>query len=210
MDPFLFATGVAIGLSVAAPLGPVNIIVIRTALRWGAAIAIVAGLGAVAADVFFAAVAAYGFRSIEHLVMQYALPLTLLGGMVLVVMGIRTARKHVEIADLAAGEPLSRRTVLRNCATTFGLTIINPGALFGFLAIFGAMSAVLQLGSAPYRPLTAVAGVAAGGLLWWVFISVVVDRLKSRFSSTTLDRINRWTGVLIAAFGFALLMDALF
>ena len=33
-------------------------------------------------------------------------------------------------------------------------------------------------------------------------------RLKSRLNPATLDRINRWTGVLIAAFGFLLLMES--
>ena len=44
------------------------------------------------------------------------------------------------------------------------------------------------------------------GTLWWLFLGFVVTRLKSRITATTFDRINRWTGVLIAAFGFALLM----
>ena len=94
--------------------------------------------------------------------------------------------------------------------TTFALTITNPGALFGFLAIFGTMGPALRLGSAPYRPLLAVVGVTIGGLLWWLFLSFVVARLKSRFTPATEDKINRWTGVLIAAFGFALLMERLF
>ena len=37
-----------------------------------------------------------------------------------------------------------------------------------------------------------------------------MTRFKSRITETVFDRINRWTGVLIAAFGFALLMEALF
>jgi hypothetical protein len=45
--------------------------------------------------------------------------------------------------------------------------------------------------------------------LWWLFLSFVVSRLKTRISERALARISRWTGVLIAAFGFALLMEAL-
>jgi len=93
---------------------------------------------------------------------------------------------------------------------TFALTITNPATFFGFLAIFGTMSSVLALASSPLRPPTIVFGVALGAALWWVFISFVVTRLKSRISASTFDRINRWTGVLIAAFGFALLMDVVF
>lgn len=210
MDLSLIVAGVAIGISVAAPLGPVNLIVIRAALRRSMLIAFIAGLGAVVADVIFAAIAAYGVRSIESLVSAYALPMTLAGGVLLVVIGIRTARKHATSSDLDAAEMASGRVMLRKFLTTFALTITNPGALFGFLAIFGTLSAVLKLGIAPYRPLLAVAGVTIGGIAWWLFLGFVVTRLKGKFTPAVLDRINRWTGVLIAAFGFALLMNALF
>jgi hypothetical protein len=36
----------------------------------------------------------------------------------------------------------------------------------------------------------------------------IIARLKSSFSVTTLDRINRWCGILVASFGFVLLMQA--
>ena len=88
-------------------------------------------------------------------------------------------------------------------------TVTSISYLFGFLAIFGTMSAVLQLGSAPYRPLAAVIGVGLGGTLWWLFLSYLVGHLKTRMTAAALDRVNRWAGVLIAAFGFALLMEAL-
>ena len=91
----------------------------------------------------------------------------------------------------------------------FGLTITNPGEFFGFLAIFGTMSGVLRLHDDATRPPTVVAGVALGGILWWLFLSFLVSRFRTRISETMLARISRWTGILVAAFGFALLMEAL-
>jgi hypothetical protein len=38
-------------------------------------------------------------------------------------------------------------------------------------------------------------------------LSFVVSRAKSKLSATTLDRINRWSGIFVAAFGFALLLQ---
>lgn len=208
MDLALIAAGIAIGLSVAAPLGPVNLIVIRAALRRGMVVAFVTGLGAVLADIVFAGIAAYGARSIESAVAAYATLLTLTGGVLLVVIGIRTARKHVAQSDLNTIEPPTARLLARKFLTTLALTATNPGTLFAFLAIFGTMSAVLKLGAAPYRPLLVVSGVGIGGTLWWLFLSFMVDWLKSRLTPAILDRTNRWAGVLIAAFGFALLMNA--
>jgi len=206
----LLTAGIAIGLSVTAPLGPVNVLVIRTALRRNFAVAFLVGAGAVVADTVFAIVAAYGVRSIERFITDYALLLTLAAGVLMVAMGLRIARTHMSLAEVQTLEPPSKRQIARKMLTTFTLTITNPATLFGFLAIFGTMSAVLKLSAAAYRPLLTVAGVAIGGLAWWLFLGFIVDRLKSRISGALFDRINKWTGVLIAAFGFVLLFDAIF
>ena len=64
MDWSLIIAGMSIGLAMAAPLGPVNLIVIRTALCHDLKVAFLAGLGAVLADVVIAGIAAYGIQSI--------------------------------------------------------------------------------------------------------------------------------------------------
>ena len=46
MDLSLIIIGTGIGIAMAAPLGPVNLIVIRTALCHGVKLAFLAGLGA--------------------------------------------------------------------------------------------------------------------------------------------------------------------
>ncbi len=204
MDFALIAIGIAIGLAVAAPLGPVNLLVIRAALARGMVGGLIAGSGAVLADTALAAIAAYGILAIAHVIADYAVVLQLAGGLLLIVIGIRTARAHVASVNLTGGPEVSPA---RAALTALTLTLVNPGSLMGFLAIFGAMGAVLQLGLAPYRPALAVLGVAIGGSLWWFAVAVTASHLKSRLTPKTLDRINRWAGVLIAAFGFALLME---
>jgi threonine/homoserine/homoserine lactone efflux protein len=209
MDFILLATGIAIGLSVTAPLGPVNVMVIRNSIRRGFLVAFLTGFGAVIADAIFATVAAYGIGSVQHFITDYAQYLTGVGGLILVFMGVRLARTHITLAELALQEPPRRRQVAAKMLTTFMLTITNPGVLFGFLAIFGTMTAVLRLGDDAGRPLTVVAGVALGGAAWWLFLSFLITRLRARISETVFDRINKWTGIVIAGFGFALLMDAI-
>jgi hypothetical protein len=51
-------------------------------------------------------------------------------------------------------------------------------------------------------------GIALGGTLWWLMLSFFIGRLKSRLGPSTLDRINRWSGIMVAAFGFLLLWKA--
>ena len=206
MDFKLLVAGLAMGLAIAAPLGPVNIIVIREALARGAIAGIMAGIGSVIADSAFAAVAAFGLRSVAAFFEGHAVALDLIGGALLVAIGISAARARVSLHDVErASDPSGE---WQKPLATFATTITNPGALLGVFAVFGGMENVLRLQESVARPFAAVAAFAAGGLLWWVGLSLLVSRLKHRLSEKMLNRINRWTGVMIAAFGFALLMEA--
>lgn len=202
MDMSLLIAGLGIGLAMAAPLGPVNLIVIRTALCHDLKVAFIAGLGAVLADVVIAAIAAYGIQSISHLILDYAKVLKIAGGLLLIFLGIRTARTHFSASDLTSG-PHSARFGL-----TFSLSVTNPGLVLGYLAIFSSLSTTLALGSSHYRPAMVLIGIAMGGALWWLLLSFFVGRLKTRLGPSTLDLINRWSGILVAAFGFLLLWTA--
>lgn len=194
------------GLAIAAPLGPVNIIVMREVLARGALTGIIAGLGAILADGFFAIVTAFGLKTIMRFFEDYAGALGLIGGIVLVIMGVVTARSHVRLGELSKAKTGS---AWRSTLAAFTTTITNPGALIGVFAVFAGMSPILRLADHAARPAFAVVSFAAGGLLWWIVLSLIVSWLKNRLSETTLNRINRWTGILIAAFGFAVLMDVL-
>jgi threonine/homoserine/homoserine lactone efflux protein len=201
MDVKLLVAGIATGLALSVPIGAVNLIVIRTALNTGWRPAFVAGLGAVASDVVMATVAALGLSSVAQGVMHYAFILELLGGILLVIVGIRSARTHVNPDDLRPTPHASR------LGLTFSLSITNPGVLLGFFAIFGSMQNVLQLGYGWLRGGVVVLGVALGGIIWWLFLSLLISYLGSKLGPQMLDRISRWSGVLVAAFGFALLMQ---
>jgi threonine/homoserine/homoserine lactone efflux protein len=202
MDWSLIIAGVAVGLAMSAPLGPVNLIVIRTALCHDLKVAFLAGLGAVLADVLIAGIAAYGIQSISHLILDYAKFLQVAGGLLLVILGIRTARTHFAASDLTNGLHSAK------FGLTFSLSVTNPGLVLGYLAIFSSVSGELALAETPYRPAIVVLGIALGGALWWLALSSVIGRLKTRLGASTLDKINRWSGILVAAFGFLLLWKA--
>jgi threonine/homoserine/homoserine lactone efflux protein len=202
VDLTLIIAGLAIGLTMAAPIGPVNLIVIRTALNCGFRAALLAGFGAVIADVLMAGVAAYGIRSVEHFFLDYENLLQIAGGLLLVVIGIKTARTHFAATDLI---PIPHTTRL---GLTFTLSVTNPALILGFFAIVSSMSGILSLGSSPYRPVSMLLGVALGGTLWWLLLSLFVAKLKAKLSAASLDRINRWSGIFVAAFGFFLLLQS--
>lgn len=202
------AVGIGIGLAFAAPLGPVNLVVIRSALRQGFHGAMAAASGTLAGDAVFASLAAYGLRWVEEFITNWRTPLQLIGGLVIVVIGVRTYLKHVSERELeTTGVGIGRAPLMTKAGTAFLMTITNPAALMAFVATFGSMGGYLQFANAPYRPAFAVLGVLIGAAAWWVFLTLLVIRLKSSLTAHTLDRINHWSGGLIVLFGLVILGD---
>lgn len=194
--------GVGIGLAAAVPVGPVNLLVLSLTLREGRAAGLRAGLGALAADVLAATVAAFGLAGVVAFVDHHAGLIETAGGLVLAGFGIAllAARPH-----LPEGEPGDRRRSRPLAA--FLATLGNPGTLFGMLALFGAARPLLVDASGEVPPahgLAAVAGVALGGLLWWTVLTGTAARLGRRLDDRWLKRLDAAAGLLLLAAGAAL------
>jgi threonine/homoserine/homoserine lactone efflux protein len=206
VDLKLILLTMAIGIAIEAPLGAVNLIVIRASLRSGLAGGLIAASGSILGDAAFAGAVAFGVQEIGNLIVRYGLILQICGGVLLLVMGIDTFRSHV--ADKALHIDSSpRSTLARKAVSTFALTVTNPATFMGMVAIFGGMAAMVHLASAPARPWLAVIGVMAGAFTWWLFIATLATRLSRRLTGAALDRLNHWTGVGIIGFGLAVLAN---
>ncbi len=194
--------GVAVGLAVAAPLGPVNLLVIRASLarRWQSGM--IVGTGALTADVLLAGIAISGVRAIEQFVATYHSALLIIAGLTLLAIGFSAVRSHI------SSEQLADHQDKKSAYLGFFLTISNPGSFLGFLALFSGLSNALQLAKSVASSFVVVLGVALGGLLWWFILSFGIAKLKAHVSAKTIDRINHWTGVIIIACGIVLLWRA--
>ncbi|MDE2454742.1 MAG: LysE family translocator, partial [Burkholderiales bacterium] len=73
----LFFQSLLIGLSIAAPVGPIGLLVIQRTVERGPAIGLATGLGAAFADAAYGAVGAFGVSSVIRLLGAARLPLAL-------------------------------------------------------------------------------------------------------------------------------------
>jgi len=198
----LFLTGFGVGVVFSAPVGPVNILCVQRAFRSGFFSGLAAGWGAVAADGIFAAVAAFGITAVSGFVEGHSTWLQLIGGLLLIAFGIRTARAHPHLD--AGGDETA--TLLRTAMATFGMTLTNPATVLGFLALFGSLG---DWAPKPGDWLAAgmfVAGVVSGGSSWWLVVSATIAALRDRMTDRALARINLVAGALLILFGVAVLV----
>jgi threonine/homoserine/homoserine lactone efflux protein len=202
MELKLFAAGLATGLAMSIPVGAVNLLVIRTALKSGFRPALISGLGAVVADLLLSGVVVLGVTSIAHFMAKYAALLQILGGLLLVIVGTRTARQHISLDDIESSGHAAK------LGLTFWLCISNPAIYFGYVAILGGLTQALGIERGDMKALLMVAGVGVGSFAWWMFLAFIVSRIGRSLSTNILDRINKWSGITVAALGFVLLMQA--
>ncbi|MBA4209027.1 MAG: lysine transporter LysE [Parvibaculum sp.] len=199
----LVANGIAIGLAVAAPIGPVNLIVIRRTLRFGQLNGFLSGGGAAAGDALFATIAAFGITAAMDFVLRFETALQFIGGFFLLFLGLRTwfARPHFAEAPAEVHTGAMAAVFM----TTFVLTITNPATMLGFIAIFGGVAGLTDAGEDYGHAATLVLAVMAGSALWWAGLSGFVSLFRHRMNDDLLGIVNKVSGILIAIFGAVVL-----
>lgn len=203
VDFGLAANGVAIGLAVAAPIGPVNLIVIRRTLRYGQLNGFLSGGGAAIGDAIFAAIAAFGITAAMDFVIRIETLLQIAGGCFLLFLGLRTWFARPNFGEAPAEVHTGAMAAV--FVTTFVLTITNPATMLGFIAIFGGVAGLAGAGDDYGHAATVVLAVFAGSALWWAGLSGFVSLFRHRMNDDLLLIVNRVSGVLIVIFGAVVL-----
>lgn len=220
----LVLSGLIVGVVIAAPVGPVNIVCIQRTLERGFWGGFAAGVGAVLADGLIAAVAAFGITAISGILANHRTVIQLVGGIIMIAFGVKlfTAEPKLATKQRATNLAQLRRIVdrvpgrlrpairlpiwriLPHAAVipqTFFLTITNPGAILGLFAIFGGLGSVMGGIHSYVEALTLVLSVMVGSLVWWMVLSRLIDRLRGRLNEGRLKIINQIAGVVLVAFG---------
>lgn len=202
MDTVFLLKGLALGFSIAAPVGPIGILCVRRTLTEGRAFGLVSGLGAATADAMYGMVAGFGLTFISNLLIGQRVWLNLIGGVFLCYLGIRTFA--AKPADHIASP---QRVGLPGAyASTFFLTLTNPMTILFFAGVFAG----LGIATAPTGYLSSgllVAGVFLGSALWWLVLTSGVSLFLTRISAEHWRWINRISGVVLVGFGIVALLS---
>jgi threonine/homoserine/homoserine lactone efflux protein len=202
MDPSFLVRGLAVGFTVAAAVGPISLLTIRRTLAHGRPYGLVSGIGVALADATYGGIAAFGLTAVTSVLVGARAALGVVGGAFLVWLAIRTIRaRPVEVAD-AEDRPGLAGAFL----SIYGLTMTNPMTILSFAGIFAGLG-LAGRGGADAALLTI--GVFLGSSLWWVGLTTVVGRLRTRVTPRALVWVNRVSGSVLLAFGAVAIVVAL-
>lgn len=195
-EAFLRALG--IGLLVAAPVGAMALLCIERTLDRGRAHGYATGAGIASADAAYASIAAFGLTALTGTLTGAQGWVRLVGGMFLVLLGVRTLSSKVARRATDGGvAPL-----LGVYTSALGLTLANPQTIIAFAGIFAGAGLVVS-GRGWAMPVVTVAGVFAGSLFWWFLLVTAVGVLRERVGMRVLVTVTRASGAAIATLGAA-------
>jgi threonine/homoserine/homoserine lactone efflux protein len=207
-NPLIIPVGLLIGVLVAAPVGPVNVLCIHRAIQRGFWGGVAAGLGAVLGDGLIAFLAALGVGAISGTIEHYRDAFQFMGGLALIAFGAKLSvtAPRAEAVHPDHGQQSLLREHLWDVPKTFFLTLTNPGAVLGLIAIVGGASSFVEVHST-IDALTLVASIICGSLAWWGLLSSLIGRMRHTFDVRRLQQISQISGLLLFGFGGMLVAD---
>lgn len=211
LNPLIVPVGLVIGVLIAVPVGPVNILCVQRTLERGFWGGVAAGTGAVLGDGLIALSAGLGVGAISALFEVHRATIQILGGLVLVGFGVKLFGAPPRLAPSEARNngTASVARHLWDIPKTFLLTVTNPAAVLGLFAIFGGVSAFVTVATVA-DAFAMTAAIMVGSLAWWITLSHLIGRFRHRLPAVRLRHINRAAGVLLALSGALLVGEIVF
>ncbi|HWV81299.1 MAG TPA: LysE family transporter [Hyphomicrobiaceae bacterium] len=207
-NPLIIPAGIMIGVLIAMPVGPVNLLCLQRSLERGFWGGVAAGLGVVIGDGLIALFAALGVGAVTGVIRHYRMTVQTIGGLALVAFGIRLyfTRPQLHHDEHIDGRRPSLAAFAWDIPQTFFLTITNPGAVLGLFAIFGGVSSYVQV-ETYIDAFTMVAAIMGGSLLWWIVLSHTISRFRHHMDVEMLRLLNRLASLILLGFGGLLLSE---
>jgi threonine/homoserine/homoserine lactone efflux protein len=194
----LLLKGMAIGLAISAPVGPIGLLCIRRSMLEGRLAGLFTGLGAATADALYGLIAVLGLSVVTTLLLAHTTAIHWAGGVFLIYLGIHMLRAKPPV--LTAGTNRTPNLGVAYFSAVF-LTLANPITILAFIGIFSGLGISLSTAGNPWNTGSLVLGVFLGSCSWWLCLSSGASWISGRLNPNNLHKISVGAGSLIIAFG---------
>jgi threonine/homoserine/homoserine lactone efflux protein len=202
----IIPVGFIAGLLLALPFGPVNLLGLQRAVERGFFGGMAAGIGIMLGDALIALFAAFGVSAVTGAIRDYRDAIQILGGVGLLGAGVRlyfvpkSITTHVEVAKASLWD------YAWDIPAMFLLTVTNPGAVLGLLAIYAGLGTFVEVETV-LDALAMVAAIMGGSFVYWFVVSERIALVRHRLDEVQLGRINALAGLVLIGFGALLIAE---
>lgn len=184
------------GISIAAPVGPIGVLCMQRTLTQGRVVGIVSGLGAACADLIYGLIAGLGLTMVSQFILSQQSWIQLIGGVFLFYLGLKILSAK---ATPINGTP-QKSNLSSAFFTTFLQTLTNPLTILSFAAIFAGLG-IVNTHTSYISSITLIVGIFCGSAAWWIFLTITVSMMSRRMNQQHMVMINVISGIIICLFG---------
>lgn len=193
-------SGIGFGLIVAAPVGPISVLIMNRVLGRGFRAGLATGAGIALADGLYACIAVLGFRVVNAFFSAFAVPFRLFGCLFLGYLALRMLLSRTGEASLQDSD----KSMWHNTLSGLLLTLSNPMTILSFAAL------AASLGTGAGRSWLLPSGIMLGSFLWWLFLSLLIGWLRGKISSAFSRKLTFASSLLLLLFSLYGFGNALF
>lgn len=187
-----------LGLSLAAPIGPINSAQLDRGIKYGFFHSWMIGLGALVADGLYMVLVYMGVVNFLDIPFMQTF-LWLFGFFVLVYTGVET---FIGSGSHTAGNMRRKERVYKSFLSGFFLSISNPLSIMFWLGIYGSVLAktATSIGTSQLWLYSGV--VLLGVMVWDVIMAGLSSGFRKMLNIKLLTLVSRLSGLSLIGFGF--------
>lgn len=198
--------GLAIGVIISAPMGPVGILCVQRTLEKGRKPGLFTGIGAAISDLFYCLLTGFGLSLIEDFLKANQNLIQIVGSIVIAAFGVYLFKSNPS-RNLKKPDT-SRTSGKRDIIKGFLFTVSNPLIIFLIIGLFARFNFLLPEISLP-QYIIGYLCIILGALGWWWLVSFFVNKVRAHFNLRSMWLINKVTGSIIMIFAIVGIVTAI-
>jgi threonine/homoserine/homoserine lactone efflux protein len=205
LEKYSLLQNILLGLSLAAPIGPVNLEIIKRGLNLGFKQAFLTGAGAMSADTTYLTLIFFGLTSFLNIALMKII-LGIAGSIILIYLGLISAKEFFHKVAIAENQP--RRLFSNSFITGYVLAISSPMTIVWWTGVFGALLASQAHAQTNLSAFLSCLSILLGCFLWVVSFTLALHWGRKIINEKITGYISLIAGIFLVGFGFYFLHQA--
>ena len=186
-----------LGISLSAPVGPINAAQMEIGLRKGFWHAWIFGLGALAADLFYMLLVYFGLSTVLEIPLLKTF-LWLFGSFVLLYTGAESLISNFRPGHRNTKDSMNK---LQSWRTGFLMSVSNPLSILFWLGIYGSVIAKSSHELSTEQTIINSCAIIAGVFIWDIILAMLSGIFRNFLTSRLLAAVSLISGLSLIGFG---------
>ena len=205
LEKYTLVQNILLGLTLAAPIGPVNLEIIKRGLNSGFQQAFLTGAGAMCADTTYLILIFFGLTSFLNFAFMKIFS-GIAGSIILIYLGVISAKEFFRKADATENKP--HRLFKTSFVTGYVLAISSPMTIVWWTGVFGALLAAQTHTQTTISAFFSCLSILLGCFLWVFSLAAALHWGKKIINEKITRFISFFAGLFLILFGIYFLYRA--